>query len=606
MSTPIHRDPVAAWQYLCDFGGIELDGRDEGLDKRIHNRLDPSLPCLEDALAAASMEAFAQAFFHSIHPYVEMFRNILDFFEHSEATQGESQWTLQVDEIDIDLEHFRTWLAACDALAKMEIQVPAIDSKAVWELLRTLGQPIGDELRNSFSKGSLNVANDVRAWVSAYNSDKYLPLPESLVPPACPEELWKSASIALAALQRLLDLGMTPSSLNDIYDNSIPLDPSDALDFRTIAQNETDLWLRSFVVALSSAGTLLSDSELAAVGAELEEFTDKFPMRPLQVDVAISDLESILSLPIWKKRYDLYSVWIATEVIRSLDGHDIEIHHDNGRIAFAFKETLVATIHSPPGPFRLISERRIPLENPQGEGRKEGVQPDHGLWMVTHGAEVCKMAIEVKHYKNSAKAKFLDVFEDYARALPHSDVYLVNHGPAGNAVYEVSRCVRDRCNAIGHLTPSNNQTREQLAGAVRECVGEPLISWPSESATTKGTKVLLFDVSGSMKRTMRSDAMNAFVRSLASTELPAKLVAADSTIVGTWNVNESGFAELLRVDGGSTELRGPIVELLDSYESVLVVTDDGGLTTIRDVSVAPHDSQAAAPAGTNVRVCTIA
>lgn len=605
MNPPIHDDAVSAWFYLCESGGIELDGRDEGLDRRIRDHLNPGADSLEEALATASLEAFTEAFFLSLHPYVEMFRNILDFFENGNATKGESQWILRVGDVDLDLEHFREWLATWDTVAKSDISVPAIDKKAVWQLWSRLRerQPIQDEIRRSFGHEALNVADDVRAWVAAYDSDNYLPLPVSLFPPQCPTELVACASIARAALQLLLNLELTPSSLKELYDNQIAQDPSDGLDFRNISQNETDHWLKTFVVAMSAA-TSLPDTELRKLGEELDSITDRFPTRPLEVNVAINDIESVLSLPIWKKRYDLFSVWIATEIIRSLNDHDVEIHHDNGRIAFSFKETLVATIHSSPGPFRLFSERRIPLENPRGKGRKAGVQPDHGLWTVKNGEECCRMAIEVKHYKRSDKSKFVDVFEDYARAVADGDVYLVNHGPINESVYDLSRDIRDRCFAVGHLTASNCEAREELATAVRECVGEPVKSWPDTSETAASGKVLLFDISGSMSSTMRSEAMNSFIRNLAASELPAKLVAADTEIVGEWEPSESGFAQLLRVDGGSTNLQGPVSQLLRSYDEVLLITDNDGLSGLKNVAVSTHESDSTSPPGTSIRVCT--
>jgi hypothetical protein len=121
---------------------------------------------------------------------------------------------------------------------------------------------------------------------------------------------------------------------------------------------------------------------------------------------------------------------------------------------FAFRETLVATIYSSPAPFRLISEKRSPLDHPKGDGRTGGVQPDHGLWSTEHSKPICRMAVEVKHYKSSAKRKFIFIFEDYARALSEADVYLVNYGPTGEAVYEVPRPLDRRCYAIEYLMPS--------------------------------------------------------------------------------------------------------------------------------------------------------
>jgi hypothetical protein len=613
MSKPVHRDPLSAWKHLCDFGGLELDGRDEGLDKRILSRLYPRAHSIESALVAADMASFVRAFFEALHPYVAMFRDILNFFENADATRGVSQWTLQVDDIDLSLEHFRQWLMKCDEVGRMAMTVPAIDAKAVWQLWRVLKQrqSVQDELQKSFENKPLNISNDAQQWVSSYKQDAYLPFPKSLNPSECHRAIAKSASIAFAVLQRLLDQRLTPAGLKDLYDQHRQeihagggheiLDHSDGFDLWTIAQHETDHWLRSFVVALSTASQL-PESELTAIGEELDAITDRFPMRAMQVDVAIGTLESLLSLPLWNKRFDLYSVWIATEIIRALEGHNVEIHHENGRLKFAFKETTLATIHSSPGPFKLISERWAPLANPRGKGRKQGVQPDHGLWTTMGGEEVCKMVIEVKHYKNSSKAKFIALFEDYAHALPHGDIYLVNHGPVGAAVYDVSTTIRDRCKAIGHLTSSNIESRGELVSAVRKCVGEPIPCSPAAKQSLNSSKVLLIDVSGSMKGTMRSSAMHSFVRSLAGIELPAKLVAADQKIVGAWDVGEAGFDALLRLDGGNTDLSRAVSELLDSYESVLVITDKDGVATIQGIEVTPYSAQAVTP-GIEVLVC---
>ena len=118
-------------------------------------------------------------------------------------------------------------------------------------------------------------------------------------------------------------------------------------------------------------------------------------------------------------------------MISALKFHDVQLHHNDGCMEFGFQETVVATIPSSPGPFRLISERKSPLSNPRGEGRKGNVQPDYGLWTEVDEKDVCRMVVEVKHYKESAKRKFLDVFEDYARALADAEIFLVNHGPSG-------------------------------------------------------------------------------------------------------------------------------------------------------------------------------
>jgi hypothetical protein len=606
MGETVHRDPLSAWNYLRDKGGIELDGRDEGLAQHILSRLDPTAASLDEALAMATMESFARAFFTAVAPFTAMFRDILDFFEHAEATKGQDQWTLRVDDIDVGLEHFRQWLTSWTEIAKVTFTVPAIDFRGVWDLHQALSSrtKVGEEIQRSFGNEKLVVPSDVQSWVSAYNGADYLPLPKSLTPPQCPSELLTSASIAQAALLRLTELRLSRRELMAIYQTRAhAMDRSDALEFWHIAQNETDYWLRTFVVGLSGAATRLSPDDLKSLGRDLDRITDRYPMRPFEADVSLPDLESVLSLPIWKKRYELYSVWIATEIIRALEGHDVSLHHDNGRIAFAFHETLVATIHSSPGPFTLVSERRSPLENPQGKGRTANVQPDHGLWTTEFASDVCRMAVEVKHYKRSARGPWIDVFEDYARAFPSGSVYLVNHGPVGNAVYDVSNTVSDRCFAIDRLTPFNYESREIFANAVRGCVGQPIVRSKHAAGKIDSDNVLLLDVSASMRPHLRSAAMQAFVRSILATDGPAQLVAVDEAMIGSWPSTEAGFAELLQVGGGNTDLNPSIRGLLQEYKAVVVITDSDGEAGMRAGSIETHPAQAGAPENIRIIVC---
>jgi hypothetical protein len=606
MEESVHRDPLSAWNYLRDRGGIELEGRDEGLDQLILGRLDPTAESLDDALAATTMEAFAKAFFAATAPFTAMFRDILDFFKHSEATKGQDQWILRMDDIDVSLEHFQQWLTSWTEIARITFTVPAIDFRGVWDLHQALSSraQINEEIQRSFSNKRLLLPSDVETWVSAYNGADYLPLPKSLTSPQCPSQLLTSASIAQAALLLLTELKLSRSELMAIYrTRRHKMDRSDALEFWHIAQNETDYWLRTFVVGLSAAATHLSPAELEMLGSDLDRITNRYFMRPFDADVSLPDLESVLSLPIWKKRYELYSVWIATEIIRALEGHDVELHHDNGQIAFAFRETLVATIHSSLGPFTLVSERRSPLDNPRGKGRTANVQPDHGLWTKEHARDVCRMAVEVKHYKRSARGPWIDIFEDYARAFPSGDVYLVNHGPVGNAVYDVSEGVRERSHAIDRLTPFNHESRKEFANAVRTCVGEPIIRWPDDTGLINPHAVLLLDVSPSMRPSLSSAAMETLVKSILDTDRPAKLVAADQAIIGSWPATEAGFIELLQVDGSSTELDNPIRELLQDHRTVVVITDDDGVSTIRTPTMEIHTMQTLAPENTRVILC---
>jgi hypothetical protein len=606
MNNLIHKNPLTAWKHLCDHGGIELDGRDEGLDQRIQQRINPEAASFNEALVGTTMEMFARAFFEAIHPYVAMFKDILDFFRSAEATEGKDQWVLRVDEFDLDLEHFRKEIATWIEVAKTTEYYRAVDWHGAWDIIRLMRTRdlVESEVMHSIRQRSSMLPVEIQDWVVAYNQGEYPPLPVALLPGNIPQELRSCSLIVEAALGRLGELGLDRQQLMAIYQTRKgQMERADALDFWSLAQNETDFWLRTFVIAISAAAQL-DTVELSSLGTEISAFMDDFPLKPFEASVSVNDLDSVLSLPIWKKRYELYSVWIATEVIRALRGHEIQLHHDHGRIEFAFRETLIATILSSPGPFTLISEKRVPLDHPRGEGRKAGVQPDHALWTVQQGHDECRLVVEVKHYKRAATRKFVDVFEDYARAFPAAQIYLVNHGPTGRAVYDVSNPLGRRCHSIERLTSSNHEARQKLAKAVRECVGEPIQNWPRSSENADSATVLMLDVSASMRDRLRTSALEAFVKDIAQTEHPRELVAVDTAIVGSWAVTQAGFQNLLRAGGGSTALSQPMHLLLQSAGRIVVVTDQDGLDTLGEFVFTVPSTQSAAPPGIFVRVCT--
>ena len=94
---PIHRDSLAAWADLQERAGLELGGRDKGLDEELKNRLAPSARSLEEALRRATTDELVRAFFDVLQPFVAMFRAILEFFEKEPpkaANNGTSWWTM--------------------------------------------------------------------------------------------------------------------------------------------------------------------------------------------------------------------------------------------------------------------------------------------------------------------------------------------------------------------------------------------------------------------------------------------------------------------------------------------------------------------------------
>jgi hypothetical protein len=222
---------------------------------------------------------------------------------------------------------------------------------------------------------------------------------------------------------------------------------------------------------------------------------------------------------------------------------------------------------------------------------------------VVNGEEECRMVVEVKHYKKSARWKFVDIFEDYARAHLKAQVYLVNHGPSGEAVNQVSEYVQSRCHSIENLTSSDMQKRNEFTRAVRECVGEPIQAWPLSTEGVDDQTVLVVDVSASMQTHLHLPEVEVFVGSLAAAHRPRELVGVDTAIVGSWPAMPAGFADLIQSGGGGTDLGEAIRTLLQNAQRVLVITDQSQPISLQGLEVKVQDVQAEQPENVYVWVC---
>lgn len=582
---PVHRSPAAAWSYLVERGDIELSGRDEGLDDTIRRKLDPTAPMLESALEVTSMESFARAFFEAVHPYVEMMKDICDLFEKAGATQGQAHWALKLDNVDVSLEHFRKWIESWTNV-RVTLMVPAIDWQGAWALWRAMqhNERVQNAIRTPFDSRDRNPNPDVRRWMDAYQKGRYEPLPNHLEPTRCPEPLRPVAGVLWAAISKLRDRRLTREELLDQWRAAgRPQDRADGLDLGSIAQNETDFWLLSSVSALATACEL-TEAKVEQVGVAVNEALSRYPNRPIDAEVSLSHLESIVSLPVWRKRYELFAVWVACQLAEGLDraGHSYQLHHDNGRMEFAFRETHIATVLSSIPTFTLISERRSSLIDPRGHGRTGNVQPDYGFWLDDGPNGTCRLVVECKHYKRPAARRFADVLDDYARALPEADVFLVNDGPTGNIANQISEPTRSRCHTIEKLMPSHWEARERLWEAVRECVGQPMVRWSANGSDAR--TALALDVSPSMRIALNSPDIRSTVKQLA-TEYGATLLAAiDTDIQGRWVPADTTYDLALSTRGSSTELSQPTLQLLRDVDRVIVVTDEEGLRTLEQLT----------------------
>ena len=344
----IYRDSLSAWKRLIEVGGLELEGRDNDLTEQLKDHLGPNAPNLEMALRSVPVDSLVQALFQTIQPFPQMFRDILRFFAKAGAREGQTQWKVVVGREIVELRQFEEFLERWHKI-KCEFEVPAIDLASAFLPIDVRGELGGT---NSLPHNQTNIGSvgtgfkDVDAWLAAYDTGMYRAFPRSLYPDSLCSGFDDAAYIAMAALDVIQrNWSDRNQMLAEYRTRSYKCDRNDGFHPWIIAQNETDYWLRNTVLILAK---LLAAPELEQEKScrVLYDHYKRLGRRRLNADIEVRDLERLLSLPVWRKRYELYGVWVATEIVGSLDRHDIFIYHTHGELKFAFREAKIAEIRS--------------------------------------------------------------------------------------------------------------------------------------------------------------------------------------------------------------------------------------------------------------------
>lgn len=580
-----HRTASSAWRELVETGALEPDGRDMELAGGLREALGGDAESIEEALQGVSMRAFVEALFRAVEPFPMMFGDILRFFEDARALEGQRQWRLVIGDKPFELDHFaefeREWRSF-----ECEFEVPAVNGReaflphTVRNSLEATGY-LSDTGSTPFGQTGLA---DVDEWLEAYDDGKYEHFPARLRPEELPSGLDDAARIAMAALFVVSAAGYDRrtllKALRDRRAASSASDRDDGLNLWVIAQNETDYWLRTTVQIL---GRLVAgpEAEMERFCAELWARYEALPRRRLNVQTDLAVLLRLLSLPVWRKRHELYAVWIATEMLAAAEGHDVKVHSAQGELRFAFRQTKIADIVSTRPVVSLFAERRTPLDSPIGKGRKNNVQPDYGLWRAEWSREWCSLVVEVKHYKRSDGRNFRDALVDYARAHPCAAVMLVNYGPVGMSG-RLPYDLRQRCRTVGNLNPRKAEAKDEFRKAVRQQIGEPVWTVGRLAASGEVPKSVVVDSSASMAGILRGRWFGRFAGDLVRGGVE-KAVLVDV-----------GLRAIVRTDtlarwiwenelGRGTKLAAAVAGLVQAEGWTLVVTDDDGLRDLRSL-----------------------
>ncbi len=586
-STRINRSAADAWSQLVKSGALDIDGRDKEFAETVCKMLDPTAADLADALAKATTDQLIKVFFRALQPFSEMYREILRFFKTAGAKYGRDQWRIGITDEHLELSDFEDFLRMWDGVPG-EIDVPAVGQEdfgvvwLAWEAYPQLGNLANRAAREP---AELGIA-DVDQWLIDYRSGQINPLPLWVLSKQQDAGFRELAAMVATVHESLVAFSQNRAILRSQFDWQT-LKGSDAFSVNHLAFLDTDNWLGTAVAGLALTVGIAPENR-NRIGRVLRNTLDGLPTRKLNASVSLNDLDRFLSLPVWQKRHEIYAVWLFSEMAVAANEHDLEIHHDQGRIAFEFREARLATVTSARPPIDMITERRSPVANPVGAGRTANVQPDFGIWARDPGSERCVLVVEVKHYKRTEKRSFSEVMTDYATAHPDARIVLVNYGPIGDILDRISLSATGRCTTIEHLTALNRTAREEFRELVRKVIGRPVRAALVIGGTTRAKSAVAVDVSPSMAPVLSDPRFISALAAIAVTPRASEIFPIDRRVHTAISVD--GAVERLRcIQGDINALEGPVTELLGTYEEVIVFTDRDGLNDLSALKSASEE-----------------
>jgi hypothetical protein len=190
------------------------------------------------------------------------------------------------------------------------------------------------------------------------------------------------------------------------------------------------------LLAEAAGGT----SEGSDIDRKIKAIANLFAQIPTDsssIEQQLDHLLSILSLPIWKRRHEVFGVWVCSEILQTLGGTKVIIHTHDSVLEFPFKPTHLATIVDETNfvTAELWSEVRTPGLLLIGHGRKQSIQPDYRIRLAPITAPNSdRLIVKCKQYQTRNTRNFASAMIDYARNCPKARAVLCNYGSVEPAV----------------------------------------------------------------------------------------------------------------------------------------------------------------------------
>lgn len=561
---------VDLWRNLCSGAGLELrlkggkPGRDVDVEESLRAVLGaPALaPSLEawlmlDATAAqptVTTERLLVEVLNSQGGFARMMRDILDVLVCAQAQQSSRPLSVSFkfdevsDPIKETLEQFRDATSRVHRVLTSRPELP--NSNAMWSVFGAL---------DDFAP------RHRRDWPKAFPS-------VTVIPSTGHDSLDTQLARLAGLVSDFIELWMRHGSTREeVRTSAAGIDRSRA-DARVLTGQlyaATDYWDHQVLAAAHavSQGVVATQIDPEDVLGRLANNLGNIEWKDVWVEHTVQELLDLLNLPAWKRRHELYSVWIGTRMLRVVENvaADMHFHPVDGVLSFEFGGSRLASYSWNGEQFDVWAELRSALVG-RSVKRKKGIQPDFRVvraGLAKSTSVQTTYVLECKHYLNASTSNFTQAAADYARSCPNATVHVVNHGPANavalNAALPAE--LQPRARFICDATPSREVSSRVLDEAIQKAL------FPDLHATAIDASIQDPLTSAALLR-MAKDCVGYVTlewdESLKDMDLALKVIAPDGTATESIDLWHQGDLEDAPFASFNEDvLEGPGTERID-------------------------------------------
>lgn len=467
---------VDLWEILSKVADFRSNEYDKALlHSVIHNlNLEEDIPIIPQIKKyQIGIEELLAAFIKALEPFSKMMSDLLEMFQNASAFRTDNNLRIEFDfekskkKFNLNLENFKDI---------------AIKSKVVLSyntyILKT-NRSIFDviDLLNSCITSNYYVVDnspEVKKWIKEYENDKWpVFIPEK--PIAGIKEIDEKLSILWQFMVDHIEIYKSEynlmcgrkGSLSDylehhVYNSSnneneldapYSFDSNQSIDSFVRKQeerlwmDETDCWTRSLMKAIDIVARHFDwyadqkDYEsLSLIISKIDDCVKMFELkkgdRPIQK--RIDEVIELLNMSFWKKRYEVYSAWVCTQIIKALDEHRIEYNVIDDKLSFSFAGSHIATCTDLNPPLHIWAELRTAYKSRiKGGKRKKHIQPDYSLAVDNvKDPKNTVVVVECKQYKRYSSRNFSHAVVDYANGRPNATVLLASYTDVPGLIYD--------------------------------------------------------------------------------------------------------------------------------------------------------------------------